>query len=336
MALEQLAVYRVRFELETLAAVEVPAYKGDMLRRALLWWLSEAWCQHGRCRRGCQAPETCLFGRLCQPALNRTWPMAMQRLVGDTPPPAYTIWDDHDRRRRFATGSAWSFELGLVGDLAARQLPTIMAAVEEAGQRGIGREQVRGRVQRVVARRETWRGPTVDTTLAEVEAGGARRLMLADFRLADIGVTTADAARAAEDGPIRGVSLRFLSPTIIKKLKEVMIAPDFSAVVRAVVRRLRLLSLMYGAGEWVDADFGPLLDVAETVRLEHDETQWLGYVRQSERAGVHPVEGFIGEAWYAGDDLRPVLPALWLGQWLHIGKFYVIGHGRYSIGSVYR
>lgn len=29
-----------------------------------------------------------------------------------------------------------------------------------------------------------------------------------------------------------------------------------------------------------------------------------------------------------------VHPALWLGQWLHIGKGYVLGNGRYTIGSV--
>ena len=43
------------------------------------------------------------------------------------------------------------------------------------------------------------------------------------------------------------------------------------------------------------------------------------------------MEGFIGQAWYAGDDLRPLLPILWLGQWVHVGKGYVIGNGRYAV-----
>jgi hypothetical protein len=43
----------------------------------------------------------------------------------------------------------------------------------------------------------------------------------------------------------------------------------------------------------------------------------------------------MGTAWYEADDLRPLLPALWLGQWLHIGKLYVLGNGRYSIDALY-
>lgn len=36
------------------------------------------------------------------------------------------------------------------------------------------------------------------------------------------------------------------------------------------------------------------------------------------------MQGFLGQAWYRGPDMRPLLPALWLGQWLHIGKWCVL------------
>ena len=44
MVLEGLPLARLRFDLETLEGSQVLAYKGDMLRMALLWWLSEFWC----------------------------------------------------------------------------------------------------------------------------------------------------------------------------------------------------------------------------------------------------------------------------------------------------
>ena len=135
------------------------------------------------------------------------------------------------------------------------------------------------------------------------------------------------------DGPVRALSLRYLSPVKIKERGEWVDLPVFSAVMRAVVRRLRILSQVHGAGEWPHAEFGPLLDLAETVRLDHHETFWTGYARHSQRGGRHDMEGFVGQAWYAGDDLRPLLPALCLGQWLHIGKGYVVGNGRYTIES---
>jgi hypothetical protein len=37
VVLEGLPLARLRFDLETLEDAQVPAYKGDMLRMALLW-----------------------------------------------------------------------------------------------------------------------------------------------------------------------------------------------------------------------------------------------------------------------------------------------------------
>jgi len=125
------------------------------------------------------------------------------------------------------------------------------------------------------------------------------------------------------------LSLRYLSPVKIKQRGQWVQEPEFTAVMRALVRRLRLLSIVHGGGEWPQTEYGPLLDLAETVRLEHHETFWTGYARRSNAAGRQEVEGFIGQAWYAGDDLRPLLPLLWLGQWLQLGKSYVLGNGRY-------
>ena len=50
-----LSIARLCFELEATETAQVPAFKGDLLRMALLWWLSEFWCaMPDRCRDGCQ------------------------------------------------------------------------------------------------------------------------------------------------------------------------------------------------------------------------------------------------------------------------------------------
>jgi hypothetical protein len=80
------------------------------------------------------------------------------------------------------------------------------------------------------------------------------------------------------------------------------------------------------------ASYGSLLDLAETACLDHDETRGSGFSRYHQHSGKQDIEGFIGQAWYSGEDLRPLLPALWLGQWrLYIGKSYVVGSGRYEL-----
>ena len=92
----------------------------------------------------------------------------------------------------------------------------------------------------------------------------------------------------------------------------------------------RVLSEVHGGGEWPHQDWGPLLDLAEGVALVHDETLMVSVALSNK-----PAQGFVGQAWYASEsDLRPLLPILWLGQWLHIGKGYAYGNGRYSIAQV--
>ncbi len=328
--LESLPIARLRFDLTALDDTEMPAYKGDMLRMALLWWLSEYWCAAAdRCRNGCRYPDTCLFGRLIEPRLNSTWPLPMQRLIGATPPPAYALWDDQDRRRRLPAGSPWHFELTLAGALALRQIPAIVAAVQQGADRGMGRIQLRSQVRAATAllpggeRRLAAERPTADGAVLTWE----------NFGLEDVafGVAQANRLVATLAGPVRAIGIRYLSPVKIKEGGQWVERPEFGVVMRAVVRRLRILSLVHGAGEWPHQAYGLLLDLADAVRLEHAETHWTGFSRYSQRSGAQEVEGFLGQAWYGGADLRPLLPALWLGQWLHIGKSYVVGGGRYEL-----
>jgi hypothetical protein len=338
MILDGLPLARLRFDLEALEAARVPAFKGDLLRMALLWWLSDFWCpMPDRCRRGCRRPGVCLFGRLCEPPVDPAWPAKIRRLMGNTSPPAYALWDLRDRRRHLEAGTEWGFELTLVGELALRQIPAIVAAVQQGAERGMGRVRLRSRVRAVRAVCDA-RGPALAERCLALEKpqNGGQVLTWQSYDLEEVMFGYQEALQWAGSHvePVRALRVCYQSPVKIKERGEWVRAPDFRPVMRAVVRRLRLLSQVHGAGEWPQVSFGPLLDLAETVRLEHAETSWMGYTRRSKRSGVQEMEGFVGQAWYAGDDLKPLLPALWLGQWLHIGKAYVLGNGRYVIEEV--
>lgn len=336
--LDQLPLLRLRFDLSALEDTEVPAYKGDMLRTALLWWLSEYWCPLAtRCRQGCRRPDVCAFGQFNEPPMDPAWPASIQRLIGDSPPPAYALWDCQDRRRQFYVGTSWHFELTLAGELAIRQAPAIVAAVQQGAEQGMGRIRVRSRVQRAAAIVEAPGSPSILHPIAEEKATDDGALLSwTNFTLNELTFGYAEAARWAEafDAPVPTLSLRFLSPVKIKEKGEWVGKPGFSAIMRALVRRLRLLSQVHGAGEWPQSEYGPLLDLAEAVRLEHDETFVAGYERHSARSGTQEIDGFVGQAWYAGDDLRPLLPVLWLGQQVQIGKGYVLGNGRYELAVI--
>jgi hypothetical protein len=326
--LSHLRLMRLRFGMQVTAPARLPPYKGDMLRRALLWHLGTIWCRRpDRCRDGCQAPETCLFGQLLEPPPDPAWSEPIRRLMGPTPPPVYVLWDEQDRRRELDAGDRVHFELTLIGEAAIRQLPAFIAAMMVAGEQGIGRERLRARLEQVDAlagpdgqplpllANGVWQGDPVERTLLSAADGQA----------------WAGQVAPPGGGPVTRLRLRFLSPVKVKMRGKVARQPDFQALARGVVRRLRILSQVHGAGEWPPPEYGPLLDLADEVRLEHHETAWVGTTRRT-RQGDMPLEGFVGQAWYATDgDVRPLLPVLWMGQWVHVGKGGVWGCGRYEM-----
>jgi len=314
------------------ADITLPPFKGDLLRRALLWYLGSIWCQQPkRCRHGCQTPEMCLFGHLMEPKVDPGWSEPIRRLMGQDPPPAYVLWDEQDRRCALKAGDPFHYQLVLIGQETLQQVPSFIAAMMVAAERGMGRQHLKGRLGRVDALDgmdghaqplfvdDTWQG----APLAE------RAVCYTD------GQAWVERVAPSINEPLHRLHLRFLSPIKLKMRGKWVRQPDFTALARAVVRRLRVLSEVHGGGPWSQADYGPLLDLAERVQLEHHETSWISRTRYSQRAGPMPSEGFVGQAWYASPaDLRPLLPALWLGQWVHVGKGVVWGNGHYAIAAV--
>jgi hypothetical protein len=329
--LAQFRLLRLRFGLEVSTAANLPVFKGDMLRRALLWQLGAMWCRRReRCAHGCEAPDVCLFGGLLEPVAQPTWAEPIRRLMGSPPPPAYVLWDEQDRRREVLPGDSFGFEIALLGNAAIRQFPAFVAALLVAAEQGIGEPRLKGRVQRVdlltgmhsearpLLIRSAWQGNPADETFVKYVDAQAWSTEVAP----------------ATGTPVTRLHLRFQSPLRVEMRGETVRQPHFAPLARAIVRRLRILSQAHGAGEWPQAEYGPLLDLADTVRLDHHETTWVSTSRHSQR-GEMPLEGFVGQAWYSATaDLRPLLPALWLGQWVHVGKAAVWGNGRYEVGVI--
>jgi hypothetical protein len=359
--LDQLPLVRLHFQLQSHSAIDVPAYKGDMLRRALLWRLPWILCQNRqdwlqrrsagleeleepRACEHCQQPHTCLFARLCEPPCNPAWSLAVQRRAGRDPPPAYAVWDLRDRRTRLEPGDQWSFELLLVGKLALQHIPAFVTAVQEAAEMGMVPDwgpQRHSQTEKFCSRlRGVWAimpvpggSETRYCLMAERPRDDGALLTWQSFRPAELTFGYRQALACAESfqRPLHNLSLHYLSPVKIRDSGQQLSEPQFGPLMRRLVWRLRALSEVHGGGEWPHAEYGSLLDLAETVRLEHQEICQAGFDRWSGNSGGHRTEGFVGQAWYAGEDLRPLLPILWLGQCLHVGKEYTLGNGRYAI-----
>ena len=106
--------------------------------------------------------------------------------------------------------------------------------------------------------------------------------------------------------------------------------PSLSSILRAVVRRARILTAFYGREGPELAAPGVLLDAAEDTRILDHELTEVHVPRRSGRTGremtLHGVTGRVTYSWPRGCPG----PQEWLtlGEAIHLGKATTFGFGR--------
>jgi CRISPR-associated endoribonuclease Cas6 len=131
-------------------------------------------------------------------------------------------------------------------------------------------------------------------------------------------------------GNARAVTLRFLTPTMLKVDGALLRVPSFATILKRLRDRINALSYFY-CGKGLDIDFKAFGDQAEKVKTIADSTRWVESARYSRRREVtHDLSGFVGEVSFEGD-LAPFVPYLKLGEYVHVGKNAVFGNGWYEI-----
>lgn len=207
------------------------------------------------------------------------------------PPAPYLIEPAGWGARHIAPGEAWYVDLVLMGR-ALRELPLIRLAWQRAAQRGLGP----GDGQSDLSDIETF---TVDSEETPKTSQQITLNFHTPLRLQDNG--------------------RAVPP---EKL-------DAERLLMNLMRRISLLAEFHGNGSpgW---NFKTLKQVAAAVDSEK-HLKWQDWTRRSSRQQqTMQLGGAIGR-WTLRGNLTPFLPALHLGQWLHVGKETVFGLGRYTL-----
>ena len=265
---------------------------------------------------------------------------------GDEGPRPYVLAPRRPQKKHYRPGEELAFDLTLVGRRAIGHLRAVvesMLALEPPASGnakqdldldsfglGTGRDDGKGRfyLSRVMAL-----APGGD---AERDRGGgeaARYLVYdragGDFYDVAAPVTATHVARRAEALPARRARVRFTTPLRIVKDGTPVRALQFHHLHKTLSWRLR--ALLRRHCDRPDADFrewvAPSYDV-ETVSTALAPAERSRYSASQERA--YTLEGVTGTATFAGD-LAPFRPFLAAGEWLHVGKGYVMGLGRYHV-----
>ncbi|ASF46384.1 CRISPR system precrRNA processing endoribonuclease RAMP protein Cas6 [Methylovulum psychrotolerans] len=213
--------------------------------------------------------------------------------------------------KAYKAGEALSFSMVLIGPAIA-QLPLIIFAWQQAFAQGVGKYQSTARLKAV---------SVVDTQ--------NRHHLVYDPQTQPSMQAHAPVHIPALAGQ-ETLALAFLTPLHIQKqgkvLADNMTAKDF---LMALIRRHYLLHEFYG-NNYQAPPFSALAAHAETIRSQ-TAFHWCHWQRYSNRQQQKMrFDGVLGQISLSGD-LRPFLPMLQAGQWLHIGNKTTFGMGRYQI-----
>jgi hypothetical protein len=307
-----LSIVRCRFLLEAQEPVALPNYAGSAWRGLLGHGLRRLVCvtRQPTCD-GCMLRYTCLYSTFFETPAPPTVPERRYKAL----PHPFILEPEIIGVREIPEGGALRLGITLMGP-AIEHAPYLIHALNLAGQRGLGRGRGRCKVT-ALEREETLGGDRWEQVYsAECGEFGRRE-------------TSAPAIPAA---PAK-VRLRLLTPLRIKRHGRFVGVREFAAadLLRNLYARLAVLTALYAHAP-DQFPWRSVRDQAERVHIASSQLRWYEWTRFSSRQNTRmQMGGLLGELELTGPGLKTFWPALWLGQWVHVGKGSSFGLGGYRL-----
>jgi hypothetical protein len=303
---------RLRFVLRAIDTIDLPVYPGSTWRGLLGHGLRRSVCvtRQSDCK-GCLLIHGCVYSQVFE-----TPPPPGQDLGAFTAMPhPYVLVIDPGAPRHHDPGDDIFLGLTLIGPAIAH-LPYLIHAIGLAGQDGVGRGRGRFELERV--EREALPG-TEDWVTVYVPGSGE-------------GVRLVSQPPLAPPAP-EAVALRLVTPLRIKRNGHFVVPGAFQLgdLMRHLHVRLQRLSLLYGGDPDV-FEWGRIAPRMNDLTLSEPSLHWHDWTRYSSRQRTEMrMGGLLGGMVISGASLSDVWPALWAGQWTHVGKGTAFGLGRYRL-----
>ena len=263
---------------------------------------------------GCMLRYTCLYSTFFETPRPPSIPEQRYKAL----PHPFILEPEVTAAREIPEGGSLRLGITLIGP-AIEQVPYLIHALNLAGQRGLGRGGGRFAVT-AVEREEVLGSERWDQVFSAARGEYARR------------ETPAPAILASP----ASVRVELLTPLRIKRHGRFVGAREFAAgdLLRNLYARLAVLTALYAGApdhfRWQSAR-----EQAEGVHLADPQLRWYEWTRFSSRQNtLMQMGGLLGEFSLAGPALGTFWPALWLGQWVHVGKGTSFGLGGYVLEPV--
>lgn len=302
----ELAIARYRFTFEVGDSMLLPTYAGSTIRGVFGHALRKTACmtkmsECGSCPLRMSCPYTTIFDVQEDSRLGKG--------QAQNPPAPYIIEAPEDKKRHYDIGDALSFNVVLFG-IARQHLALIIYTLQQAFSRGVGPGKAKASLSQVdVQTDDGWQ--TIYTVESPKIQEHKNTITLPSCYAESYCLQIKTPMRIQVAG--EGLGIYRVNPR---------------ALLLQLLRRVETISLLYlNHSLKLDKE---VIDQLESVQSEA-QLSWQDWKRYSNRQQQEmSLGGIIGE-W----TLQHIPPAfaqlLYIGQWLHIGKQTVFGHGRYEL-----
>lgn len=310
-ALGAFPVLPCQFELEAIDQLPLGEFSGSSFRGLMGHVLKSVACREKRYCEACRSPHSCAYAYLFD-TVNR----------GSEEVPRPFVLRPPRGGRVLRRGEPFSLGITLLGE-GTGFLSYFVSAVEEMGRVGLGQVQARFRVKQALLVDATGR----ETPFYQGQQGALPGRMLSDpgpWQLASL------AERGERLSGASRVELEFRSPTRLVHQGRALSRPPFHVLMRALLRRLDMLTTLHGAGQ-LRVDFRDLIALAGEVQLESEMLRWCEFERYSNRQGkAGRLAGVQGRVVYSGP-VGAFMPYLLCAPTVHLGKATTFGLGQVAL-----
>jgi hypothetical protein len=270
-----------------------------------------------------------------EPLKGSLWHGVFGACLHDLQPRAYgALFGLEDSRRPWAlippldtetwvpAGAVVQAAITLMGHGAVAHAAACVAALEEMGKRGLGRQRARAELLEVAlqsAEGELLPWPEEAHTLGAQAVAGGLPSAAQVWRVAEQAQTTV---------PAQGLSLQLMTPLRLKEEGNIKReAPSLALLQRRLLGRWVLLNPPREGGLFAPGERNAWLALAEQAPLLEHHLQGLAWQRRSARQQRHmPLEGLCGKLRY-GAPAQALRPWWALAEWLQLGSKTSFGLG---------
>lgn len=307
----ELHLARYRFHWRVKTSLLLPPYAASTLRGVLGHALRRQVClTRARSCKGCPLLTGCAYPAVFEP-------QSLPREPGGIPAlSAYAIetpFTEEPTGRLYPPGAAYSFDMVLMGQACLSELELLIAAWRAAFASGVGPQQ--GTAVLEAVEHLPPQGEPVPVC-SEQQPGLQQhhpRVRAPSFRGA------------------RDVQLELQTPLRIQQRGQLIDARNMTAAIllRHLIRRVSFHACAQQPEAFEYEEIFQLNRLADQVRTGASELNWVDWERFSSRQQRKmKLGGLIGQ-WQLLQVPAPLLPLIYLGQWLHVGKETAFGLGRY-------